>query len=113
MDGTTVLAALSVELSELAAGLARLQDVPLLPSDAGTPLDAEGLLRAMMALQDLDRLTQTAAALAEFAGQVAGAESVTDPLRMRQIVAEMPLRSVADRLRDSLGLSPELHVGVR
>ena len=112
MDGTRVLAALSVELSDLAAGLARLQDVPLLQSEAGTPLEGEGLLRAMVALQDLDRLTQTAAALAEFARKVARADRVTDPPPMTQIVAEMPLRSVADRLRASLGLTPELGFGV-
>ena len=112
MDGTRVLAALSGELSDLAAGLARLQDVPLLQSEEGTPLEGEGLLRAMVALQDLDRLTQTAVALAEFARKVAGAEGVSDPSPVTQIVAEMPLRSVADRLRASLGLTPELLVGV-
>ena len=74
--------------------------------------EGEGLLRAMVALQDLDRLTQTAVALAEFARKVAGADGVTDPPHMTQIVAEMPLRSVADRLGASLGLTPELLVGV-
>lgn len=112
MDATSVLAALSVELSDLAANLARLQDVPLLQSEEGTPLEGEGLLRAMVALQDLDRLTQTAVALAEFARKVASADGVTDPPHMTQIVAEMPLRSVADRLGASLGLTPELLVGV-
>ena len=72
----------------------------------------EGERYALDRTQDLDRLTQTAVALAEFARKVAGADGITDPPHMTQIVAEMPLRSVADRLGASLGLTPELLVGV-
>ena len=50
--------------------------VPLIAAADGTPLSGEALLAAMVALQDLDRMAQTAGALSAFAAEVAAQANV-------------------------------------
>lgn len=97
---SALMAAFSGELSDISMRLIHLQNVPLLQTETGDTLEGEDLLRAMMALQDLDRLAQTTAALSAFAGRladVARIEATEDALRA------MDMQSVAERLRHRLG----------
>ena len=99
-----LMTALSVELEDIARRLVALQDVPLLQSETGAALNGEELLRAMMALQDLDRLAQTAAALATFTGQLGdGRDAQLVPAAVEDAMRQMSLHSLADRLRQRLG----------
>ena len=91
-----VFSALSAEFDDMAQRLTALQDVPLLQT--GAPLRSEELLRAMVALQDLDRLSQTAGALAGFSRAMAKARQGEEMPTIAAAVADMPLRSVAERL---------------
>lgn len=98
MEPGQILSALADELALLAEGLLRLQDVPLIAAADGTPLSGEALLTAMVALQDLDRMAQTAGALSAFAAEVAPGSAVSAEAALER----MPLRSVAERLRERL-----------
>ena len=99
MEPGQILSALADELALLTEGLLRLQDVPLIAAADGTPLSGEALLTAIVALQDLDRMAQTAGALSAFAAEVATDGAVSAKAALESV----PLRSVADRLRERLG----------
>lgn len=99
-----LFAAVSVELSDVSRRLMALQDVPLLQSETGQPLSGDELLRAMIALQDLDGLAQTSAALAALMTNLAAADP-TDRSAIASVEAAMHglhLQSVADRLRERI-----------
>ncbi len=98
MEPGQILSALADELALLAEGLLRLQDVPLIAAADGAPLSGEALLAAMVALQDLDRMAQTAGALSGFAAALAKDGAVS----AEAALGRMPLRSVAERLSERL-----------
>ena len=100
MDCRDVISALSAEFGDFAERLARLQDIPLLPVDADQLLTGEHLLNAMVALQDLDRLSQDAAALFDFTSRLAGERDLTATIKDE--LAAMSLRSVAERVQARL-----------
>lgn len=101
MTAGAVLAALSDELADFAGRLTRLQQVPFLGDASGAPLAGAALMQAMIALQDLDRLAQDAAALSAFAMDVAN--SSDEFLAVEHALADMRLRSLADRLAARIG----------
>lgn len=100
MVSANVLAALAGELGDIASRLARLQEVPLLQAAGQEPLAGEALMRAMVAVQDLDRMAQDSAALAGFTRTAA--EGGGDDYAVETALDEMPLRSMADRMRRRL-----------
>lgn len=93
MDLRSMMAALSAELADFASRLERLQEVPFLGDGSGSPLSGAALVEAMVAIQDLDRLAQDAAALSGFAARAAcGATS-------EEALAQVSLLSLAERLK--------------
>lgn len=99
----SVLSVLAAELQDLAQGIDAVQSVPLLPSDAEQRLSGEDLLRAIVALQDLDRLAQTANALSIFTQALAiSREDDCEPEVFTAALLAVPLDSVAGRLAQRL-----------
>ena len=100
---SAIMSAFSQELADLSAGLTRLQEVPLLPSETGAALSGDALLRAMVALQDLDRMTQTAEAMSAVAARLArdGHDG-----NIATVLDDLPLRSLAERLGTTIQMAP-------
>lgn len=103
---SALMSVLSDELSEIASRLKTLQDVNLLGQGGHPSATAEDLLAGIVALQDLDLLEQTSESLARFARHIAD-EGVGPDIAVA--LAQIPLRSVADRLQ--LRLSEALDGG--
>ena len=99
-----LFAAVSMELSDVSRRLMALQDVPLLQSETGQPLSGDELLRAMIALQDLDGLAQTSAALAALMTNLAAADPQdrSAGMSVEAAMQGLQLQSVADRLRERI-----------
>lgn len=96
---SALMSAFSDELSDISQRLVNLQNVPLLQTETGNALQGEDLLRAMVALQDLDRLAQTTTALSAFAGRLATAARVE---AAEQALSAIDLQSVSERVRQRL-----------
>lgn len=99
---SALMSALSDELSDIASRLKTLQDVDLLGRGGHSAATAEDLLAGIVALQDLDLLEQTSESLARFARHIAGEGANSD---ISAALAQIPLRSVADRLQLRLSLA--------
>lgn len=88
-----LLSALAAELSDFSKRVATLQELPVF-GEMMCGLEESQLLSSMIGLQDLDRLGQDCAALSELV-----LASATSDGPVTDLLSDMPLQSLADRLR--------------
>ncbi|MEM9170310.1 MAG: hypothetical protein AAGC56_11725 [Pseudomonadota bacterium] len=94
---TTLFERLSAELEQAAQTAGDTQ------RDVGDVLSSCGTCTAPARLQELDRLTQTLGALADFLAALAAREAARGDVSIAEAARSVPLRALADRLRGERG----------